>query len=213
MKGVYLVTDRPLCGDRGVEFVVRQAATAGVSMVQLREKHATTREFLDVAGRVLGILKPLHIPLIINDRIDVALAAGADGVHVGQDDMPAPTARRLMGPDAIIGLSVETWDDVLAAQDLEVDYLGISPVYDTPTKTDTKGAWGLDGVARIHGYSRHPLVGIGGLGHTNAAKVAAAGADSIAVVSAICAAPDPAEATRLLAEAINRGIAQRQEKF
>lgn len=210
MKGVYLVTDRALCGARGVVAVVTAAAAAGVAAVQLREKKADTRAFIETARAVKTVLAPRGIPLIINDRVDVALAVGADGVHVGQSDMPAETARRLMGSGAIVGLSVETWEDVAAAEDLDVTYLGVSPVYDTPTKTDTRGAWGLDGVARIRAHSRHPLVAIGGLGADNSAGVVAAGADAIAVVSAICAAADPAEAVRGLQAAITRGLAMRR---
>lgn len=209
MKGVYLVTDRPMCGERGLAAVVRAAASAGVAAVQLREKHATTRAFLEAAEEIKALLKPRGIPLIINDRVDVALAAGAHGVHVGQSDMPAAVVRRLLGPDAIVGLSVETWTDVVAAQDLDVTYLGVSPVYETPTKTDTLGAWGLEGVARIRDYSRHPLVAIGGLNGDNAADVAAAGAHCIAVVSAICTAADPAKAVRRLTRAVEDGIARR----
>ena len=206
MKGVYLVTDRGLCGTRGVVEVVAQAARAGVCCVQLREKTASTRRFVEAAEKIRSHLAPHGIPLIINDRIDVALAAGADGVHVGQSDMPPKTARRLMGPEAIIGLSVETWEDVVAAQQLDVNYLGISPVYATPTKTDTKEPWGLEGVARIRAFSRHPLVAIGGLDASNAADVVRAGADCIAVVSAICAAENPYDATAHLKMAIDSAI-------
>ena len=208
MKGVYLVTDRGLCGTRGVTEVVAQAARAGACCVQLREKTASTRRFIEAAERARDLLAPHQIPLIINDRADVALAAGADGVHVGQSDMPPETARRLLGPRAIIGLSVETWEDVVAAQDLDVNYLGISPVYATPTKTDTKKPWGLDGVARIKRFSRHPLVAIGGLDASNAADVIHAGADCIAVVSAICAAPDPFKATAQLKAVIDGAIGE-----
>jgi thiamine-phosphate pyrophosphorylase len=209
MDGVYLVTDRPLCGDRGLIPVVDAAAQAGVAAVQLREKHATTRAFIETAREVKAIVGPRGIPLIINDRVDVALAVGADGVHVGQSDMPPAVARRLMGPDAIVGLSVETWGDVEAAQDLDVSYLGVSPVYETPTKTDTRDAWGLAGVARIRRFSRHPLVAIGGLTASNAADVVAAGAHCVAVVSAICVAPNPAEAVRRLKQAVAEGRTRR----
>jgi thiamine-phosphate pyrophosphorylase len=204
MKGVYLVTDSRLCGERGVVDTVAEAVRGGAGWVQLREKTAGTRAFVETALALKGILTPTGVPLIINDRIDVALAAGADGVHVGQDDMPCAMARKLMGPRAIIGLSVETWEEVEAAQALDVDYLGVSPIFATPTKTDTKAPWGLDGLARIHGFSRHPLVGIGGLGPDNAAEVVQAGAGCIAVVSAICAATDPFEATRALCRAIEK---------
>ena len=191
MEGLYLVTDRELCGVRGVESVVAQAVKGGVRYVQLREKDTTTRDFIELAARIKDILAPMRVPLIINDRVDVALAVGADGVHVGQEDMPYQTARRIMGPSALIGLSVESWDDVVAAQSLDVDYLGVSPVFATPTKTDTKGVWGLEGLARIKAYSRHPLVGIGGINAANAKAVVKAGAGCVAVVSAICAAEDP----------------------
>ena len=145
-----------------------------------------------------SILAPFSVPLIINDRVDIALASGANGVHIGQSDMPYKTARRLMGPDSIIGLSVETWEDVITAQDLSVDYIGVSPVFSTPTKTDTKEPWGIAGLERIKAYSRHPLVAIGGINVSNTARIIRAGADSIAVVSAICSAENPFEATRRL---------------
>lgn len=209
MQGVYLVTDRTLCGTRGVAEVVAQAARAGACCVQLREKTTATRRFIEAAEKIRARLVPHKIPLIINDRVDVALAAGADGVHVGQSDMRPETARRLLGPDTIIGLSVETWEDVEAAQRLDVNYLGISPVYATPTKTDTKEPWGLEGVARIRRFSRHPLVAIGGLDVSNAADVARAGADCIAVVSAICAAPDPFVATQQLKAIIDSATIER----
>lgn len=212
MKGIYLVTDRELCGTRGVSAVVAAAARAGAGCVQLREKTAATRDFIETAAHILNLLAPHRIPLIINDRVDVALAVGAHGVHVGQRDMPPETARQLMGPDAIIGLSVETWDDVVAAQQQKVDYLGVSPVYATPTKTDTKEPWGLAGVTRIKDFSRHPLVGIGGLDATNAAAVIRAGADCIAVVSAICAAADPFRATTKLRETIEQAFDERKTK-
>lgn len=209
MQGVYLVTDRTLCGTRGVAEVVAQAARAGACCVQLREKTTATRRFIEAAEKIRARLIPHKIPLIINDRVDVALAAGADGVHVGQSDMRPETVRRLLGPDTIIGLSVETWEDVEAAQRLDVNYLGISPVYATPTKTDTKEPWGLEGVARIRRFSRHPLVAIGGLDVSNAADVARAGADCIAVVSAICAAPDPFVATQQLKAIIDSATGER----
>ncbi|MBI9084551.1 MAG: thiamine phosphate synthase [Desulfobacterales bacterium] len=209
MKGVYLVTDRQLCGSRGVEATVSEAVRGGAAWVQLREKTATTREFIKTALRLKTLLAPLRVPLLINDRVDVAQAAGADGVHLGQDDMPWAYARQILGPDAIIGLSVETWADVEAAQDQDIDYLGVSPIYATPTKTDTKAAWGLDGLSRIRSFSRHPLVAIGGIDADNAARVVHAGTDCIAVVSAICAAPDPFAATRKLCETIEIAIENR----
>ncbi len=209
MQGVYLVTDRNLCGVRGVTQVVALAARAGICCVQLREKTASTRRFIEVAVKIQAGLSPHRIPLIINDRVDVALAAGADGVHVGQSDMPPEIARKLLGPEAIIGLSVETWADVVAAQQLDVNYLGISPVYATPTKTDTKNPWGLEGVTRIKAFSRHPIVAIGGMDVSNAANVVRAGADCIAVVSAICAASDPMAATTRLKATLDTALREK----
>ena len=210
MDGLYLVTDRELCGDRGIESVVEKAVEGGVRYVQLREKGLSTRAFIEETCRIKAILKTKDVLLIINDRVDVALAAGADGVHVGQDDMPYQTARKIMGPSAIIGLSVETWEDVVVAQGLDVDYLGVSPVFATPTKTDTKGVWGLEGLARIKAYSRHPLVGIGGINVDNAEAVVRAGADCIAVVSAICTAGNPRQVTNDLDEIVRRALHKRK---
>ncbi len=209
MRGLYLVTDRSLCGGRPLEEVVLQAVRGGAACVQLREKDISTRSFIEEAVRIKALLAPFRVPLIINDRVDVALAGGADGVHVGQDDMPYAMARRLMGPGAIIGLSVETWDDVEKARNLDVDYLGVSPVFETPTKTDTKGSWGLNGLTKIRARLRHPLVGIGGLNRDNAADAVLAGADGVAVVSAICAAPDPFRAAQELSGIIESALAAR----
>jgi thiamine-phosphate pyrophosphorylase len=209
MKGLYFVTDRGLCGRRALADVVLQAIRGGASCVQLREKNAATRAFVEEARRIKELMAPFRVPLIINDRIDVALAVGADGVHVGQDDMPYEIARKLMGPKAIIGLSVETWEDVERAEELDADYLGVSPVFATPTKTDTKEPWGIEGIARIKAFSRHPLVAIGGLNASNAETVVLAGADGVAVVSAICAAPDPLAASRELTEIIDAALQKR----
>ena len=209
MRGLYLVTDRGLCGDRSLEEVVLAAVRGGASCVQLREKDCATRFFVEEASRLRDILREARVPLIINDRLDVALAVGADGVHIGQEDMPYDIARRLLGPEAIIGLSVETWEDVERAQGLDVDYLGVSPIFETPTKTDTKGSWGIEGLRRVRAYSRHPLVAVGGLNAANAADAVIAGADSIAVVSAICAASDPLAASRQLRRIIESALAMR----
>lgn len=198
MKGIYLVTDRKACQGRPLESIILDAVKAGVSCVQLREKDIGTRLFLEKALALSSILKPAGIPLIINDRVDIALAAKADGVHLGQTDMPYEHARSLMGPKAVIGLSVETWEDVTNAQDLDVDYLGVSPVFSTPTKTNTKTPWDIGGFKKIREYSRHPLVAIGGLDISNAKTVITAGADAIAVVSAICSANDSFDAAQQL---------------
>jgi thiamine-phosphate pyrophosphorylase len=206
MRGLYLVTDRALCGQRTVEEVVLQALRGGASCIQLREKDALTRDFVELAQRIRSLMAPFRASLIINDRIDVALAVGADGVHIGQQDMPCEIARRLLGPRAIIGLSVETWEDVQRAAKLDVDYLGVSPVFATPTKTDTKSPWGLEGLRRIRVATTLPLVAIGGLHRANAADVIRAGADAVAVVSAICAADNPHQAAADLFNIIDESL-------
>lgn len=189
--GLYLVTDRGLAGGRSLPEIVRAAVAGGASVVQLREKDIPTRAFVDVAKQFKALLAGSGVPLIVNDRVDVALAADADGVHVGQDDMEVADVRRLIGPSRILGLSVETLDQARAAEDWDVDYYGVSPIFATPTKTDTRGAWGIDGLRALRERTDRPLVAIGGLHVGNAAEVVAAGADGVAVVSAICAAGDP----------------------
>ncbi|KAF0155366.1 MAG: thiamine-phosphate pyrophosphorylase [Syntrophaceae bacterium] len=206
MRGIYLVTDRGLCRNRPLPEIILQAVQGGAAYVQLREKDLPTRAFVEEARAIKKILEPYRVPVIINDRIDVALACGADGVHIGQEDMPYSTARKLMGKNAIIGLSVETWEDVEAAQRLDVDYIGVSPVFATPTKTDTKEPWGLEGLKKIKSFSRHPIVAIGGINEINARAVVEAGADCLAVVSAICAADNPAGAAVSLKKIIESAL-------
>jgi thiamine-phosphate pyrophosphorylase len=195
---LYLVTDRLLSLPRTIEEVVHLAVHGGVTVVQLREKDCSTREYIELAYRVKAILEPLRVPLIINDGVDVALAVGADGVHIGQNDMPYADARRLMGPDAIVGLSVETIEQGIEAGNLDVDYLGVSPIFSTPTKTDTTTEWGIEGLRFLRSKSHHTLVAIGGIDSSNAQAIVEAGADGLAVVSAICAAPDPKDASSKL---------------
>jgi thiamine-phosphate pyrophosphorylase len=198
ITGIYLITDRASLSGKSLDDVILQAVKGGAAMVQLREKSASTRVFIEEARRIQKILAPYDVPLIINDRVDVARAIGADGVHIGQEDMPYPLARKLLGPGAIIGLSVETPEQVEAAQDLDVAYLGVSAIFATPTKTNTRNHWGLDGLRKVRSMSRHFLVAIGGITASNAAGVMQAGADSLAVVSAICSAPDPQKAAEHL---------------
>lgn len=200
---VFLVTDRALAGDRNIEDIVREAVEGGVTMVQLREKNIDTRTFIDLALSLKQVLAPYGVPLIINDRVDVALASGADGVHIGQSDMPFTMARQLLGPDRIIGLSVENFAQIAEANALDVDYIGVSPVFATPTKTDTAEPFGIDGLSKAVAMSTHPAVGIGGMNASTAAGVIAAGADGIAVVSAIVCAPSPREAASELVRIVN----------
>jgi thiamine-phosphate pyrophosphorylase len=191
---LYLVTDRGLSRGRSQEFIVSEAVKGGVTMVQLREKDVSTRKFYEIALCLKNILAPLNVPLIINDRLDIALAVDADGLHVGQSDLPYAEARRILGKDKIIGLSVENVDQARLANDLDVDYIGLSPVFTTPTKTDTSRPLGLEGIREIAAITRHKIVGIGGINSTNAGEIIRSGADGIAVVSAIVSADDPRQA-------------------
>ena len=199
---LYLVTDRSLSGGRDMAWIVREAVAGGVTMVQLREKECSTAEFIALARDLKTALQPLGIPLIINDRIDVALAVDADGVHIGQSDMPYETARALLGKDKIIGLSVETMEEVIVANALDVDYIGISPVYATPTKTDTLTPFGLEGLEEVMRLSRHRCVAIGGMNRNTIGEVIARGVEGVAVVSAIVAADSPRQASAELAKII-----------
>lgn len=201
---LYLVTDRPLSLGRDLEQIVREAVEGGATIVQLREKDTPTGEFVALAKRLKALLAPLGVPLIINDRVDVALAADADGVHIGQSDMPYEDARRLLGHNKIIGLSVENFEDLERANALDVDYVGISPVYGTPTKSDTAEPFGLEGLRKAVKMSAHPTVAIGGMNAQTIAEVMQAGTDGVAVVSAICSAPSPRKAAEELKEIVTQ---------
>ncbi|MGB9835582.1 MAG: thiamine phosphate synthase [Candidatus Saccharicenans sp.] len=195
---LYLVTDRRLLGQLSLTELVGKALAGGVTVVQLREKDCSSREFYELA-LALKKLIPEDVTFIINDRVDIALASQADGVHLGQSDLPVTVARELLGPASVIGLSVESSEQLEQAKNLPVDYLAISPVFPTPTKTDfSSPAWGLEGLRQARRLTDLPLVAIGGINQENAAEVIQAGADGLAVVSAICASPEPEEAARRL---------------
>lgn len=199
---LYLVTDRAACLGRDLLEVVAAAVRGGATLVQIREKDCGTRQFVELARAVKKLLAPTGVPLIVNDRVDVALACGADGVHVGQKDMAPADARRLVGPDMILGLSVSSLEEALQAWGKPVDYLGVGPIFPTPTKADAASPLGLDGLAEIRQATDVPLVAIGGLSAANAGQVMRAGADGAAVVSALCSAADPEAAARELARII-----------
>ena len=207
---LYLVTDRALGRGRSLVDLVRRAVEGGVTIVQLREKQAGTREFIGLAEELQDLLAPLRVPLVINDRIDVALAVGAAGVHVGQSDMPVAMARRLLGERGLLGVSVSNIEEVVRAEADGADYLGVSPIYATPTKTDTVTPVGFVGLSSLRAATRLPLVAIGGLHADNVIPVIKHGADGVAVVSAIMAADDPCEAARTLRARIDgaRGSAR-----
>ncbi len=201
---LYLVTDSSLSRGRSLEDIVIQAAAGGTTIVQLREKELPTGDFIAVARRLKKALQPYNIPLIINDRVDVALAVDAEGVHIGQSDISYEDARALLGPDKIIGLSVENHEEVLLANQLDVDYIGISPLHSTPTKTDTALPFGIEGCTRAVNASRHPSVAIGGINLGNIAQTMSCGVDGVAVVSAIVSADDPQQASADLRQAVEQ---------
>ena len=196
---LYLVTDRGLSRGRATLDIVGAAVRGGVTCVQLREKTCSTREFIAEALAIRECLKSRGIPLIINDRVDVALAVEADGVHLGQSDMPLVRARSILGRSRIIGVSAESVRDAVEAEQGGADYLGVSPIFATATKTDTAAPLGLEGLQAVRRAVKLPLIAIGGLGPGNAAEVIASGADGVAVVSAIMAATDPEAAAREIA--------------
>lgn len=202
---LYLVTDRELSHGRGIGNIVAAAVRGGVTCVQLREKQASTREFVAEARAIKALLatQERHIPLIINDRLDVALAVGADGVHLGQGDMELCDARRIAGANFIIGISAESVADAMAAAAAGANYLGISPVFATATKTDAAPPLGLEGIRAIRAAVSLPLVGIGGINQDNASAVLQAGADGVAVVSAIVSAACPRSAAAAIKQQIH----------
>lgn len=200
---LYLVTDQASLRGRPLADVVQAAVRGGVTCVQLREKDASSRDFHAQAVMLMELLAPHGIALVVNDRVDIALACGAQGVHLGQSDLPLSAARKLLPPEVFIGWSVETTEHVRQSAALPVDYLGVSPVFATPTKTDTAPAWELDGLRQVRSRTALPLVAIGGIHAGNAAAVLHAGADSLAVVSAICSADDPCAASLTLRKLID----------
>lgn len=206
---LYLVLDPDFCiGDP--EKTVEAAIHGGVTMVQLRAKHLTDREAIALGVALCAICTKAGVPFVVNDRVDLALALNADGVHLGVDDLPIAIARRLLGPDRLIGYSPETDDQARSAQERGADYLGIGPIFGTATKADAGKALGVDEFARRHALTPRPVVAIGGINATNAAQAIDAGADGIAVVSAILRAPDPEAAARALASAIAEPLEYRR---
>jgi thiamine-phosphate pyrophosphorylase len=201
---VYLVTDRFYSKGRSTLEIVEAAVAGGISAVQLREKDLETCDFYREGMRIRDFLRARKIPLIINDRIDIALALKADGVHLGQSDMPPEIARKILGPKSIIGLSVTKLEHINEKLAGVVDYLGISPLFLTSTKPDAGREWGLAGLQKARQSTDLPLVAIGSIKFTNAAEVIRAGADSVAVVTAIVSADDPEQATKVLMNEVLR---------
>ena len=195
---LYLCTDRILAKGRPLAEAVDAAIAGGVTMVQLREKNAETLEFYTIARELAAITRRRGVPLVINDRIDIALAIGAGGLHLGQTDMPLAEARRLVGKDMFIGISASTVEEALKAERGGADYLGVGAVFPTGSKADAGEAVGIVRVTEIRAAVKLPIVAIGGIGPANAASVMAAGADGVAVISAILSQPDIKYAAKAL---------------
>ncbi|MCC5901210.1 MAG: thiamine phosphate synthase [Halomonas sp.] len=194
---LYLITDAELCAGIGLEKTVEAAVQGGITMVQLRDKHASDEHMIAQAKRLKAVLAGSGVPLIINDRLVVAVESGADGLHVGQSDTAVQEARQTLGSNAIIGLSINTLTQLQDAPFELLDYVGLGPVFATATKQDHAQPIGFEGLAQLASACQLPCVAIGGLKAEHAARVKAAGADGSAVISAICGQPDP----RLAAQA------------
>ena len=193
---LYLVTDAGLSRGRPQVQVVEAALRGGVTVVQYREKSASTRVMIQEAAELARLCSAVGVPFIVNDRVDVALAVNADGVHVGQDDMPAVVARRMIGKRKILGVSAGSAEEARKAEAEGADYIGASPIFATPTKPDAPPAMGIEGLRLLAKAVSIPVVAIGGMNAQNAAAIMEAGAAGVAVVSAIVAADDVEAAAR-----------------
>jgi len=196
---LYVITDEKASRGRSHLQVAEAAILGGADVLQLRDKEASSGRLYRVAMQLRKLTRDANIPFIVNDRLDIALAAGADGVHVGQTDLPASVVREIMGPDRILGVSVDTVEEALLAEKDGADYLGVGPVFEARgTKPDAGEPLGVDRIARIRRHCRLPIVAIGGIDLENAGKVRDAGADAAAVISAVGTADDIARAVRRL---------------
>jgi thiamine-phosphate pyrophosphorylase len=207
---VYVVLDAAVAGDRPLADIARAAVVGGATMLQLRDKTASTATMLTRARAIRAAIAGSGVPFVVNDRLDVALAAGADGVHLGQDDMPVAEARRILGPEAIIGLSIDSAAAAGAAPYDRLDYVCLQSVYATGSKADALPPIGLDGLAGLAAIVRAaapdcPVGAIGGISVDRAAAVIRAGVDGVAVISAVVAAADAEAATASLAAAVAAG--------
>jgi thiamine-phosphate pyrophosphorylase len=212
---LYALVDPERAGGRGLPDLARLLTAGGATLVQLRDKHGSTRAMVGEARAIRQTLAPTHVPLLVNDRVDVALAAEADGVHVGQDDMAVEDARRLLGPDAIIGLSVKTAAQAEAAPVDLLDYVAIGGVYATTSKDNPDPPVGVEGLARIAAIVRRrrpgmPICAIAGIDAGNAAATVQAGADGVAVISALSLAASPPDAARALRAIVDAALAERR---
>ncbi len=207
---LYVITDATFRG-RTHEEVARAALEGGATVLQFREKRASTRALYETALRLRRLCAEFGVPFIVNDRVDIALAVDADGVHVGPDDLPVAVARRILGPHRIVGASAGTVEEALQAQEEGANYLGVGAIYATGTKPDAGAPIGPQALREIVRAVRIPVVGIGGISVHNLAEVIGAGAAGVAVISAVAAAEDMLRATRALRRAVDDALARRKE--
>ena len=207
---LYLCTDRDLMSTDTIEEAVEQAVKGGCTVVQLREKDCSSLEFYETALRVKKITDQYKIPLIINDRVDIALAVNADGVHVGQDDLPAASVRRILGGDKVIGVSAGSVREAVKAREDGADYLGVGAMHATSTKTDADVTT-VDELKKIREMVDLPIVAIGGMNKQTLPELKGTGVDGIAVVSAVIAADDIERAASELSEAVRSQKKQERE--
>lgn len=207
---LYLCTDRDLMSTDTIEEAVEQAVKGGCTVVQLREKDCSSLEFYETALRVKKITDQYKIPLIINDRVDIALAVNADGVHVGQDDLPAASVRRILGGDKVIGVSAGSVREAVKAREDGADYLGVGAMHATSTKTDADVTT-VEELKKIREMVDLPIVAIGGMNKQTLPELKGTGVDGIAVVSAVIAADDIEQAASELSEAVRSQKKQERE--
>jgi thiamine-phosphate pyrophosphorylase len=211
---LYAIIDPERAGGHDTADLARSVAGGGATLVQLRDKRSETRVMIGRAHAIKAALVPFKVPFVVNDRVDVALAAGADGVHIGPDDMAAEDVRMLLGPHATLGLSVKTIAEAEAAPIELIDYAGVGGIFATSSKAQASPPIGVEGFARVASALRRrapnlPVCGIAGIDAGNAAEVIGAGADGVAVISALSLVPDPAAAARTLREIVDAMLAKR----
>jgi thiamine-phosphate pyrophosphorylase len=214
---LYAIVDPEHAGGRALPELAKLLAQGGATLVQLRDKRSDTRAMVDTARALKAALAPFGVPLLINDRVDVALASGADGVHLGQTDMAPADARRLLGRDAIIGLSINTEALAEAAPIDTLDYVGIGGVYATTSKDQKKPPIGVEGLARIVDVFRKrdpkfPSCAIAGINAANAGATIAAGVAGVSVISALSLAPDPTAAAKTMRAVVDDALATRKPR-
>ncbi|NLT94901.1 MAG: thiamine phosphate synthase [Clostridia bacterium] len=195
---LYLVTDRAILKGEDIFSAVEKALKGGVTLVQLREKEVSSRDFYNIALKMKELVNSYNVPLIINDRLDIAFAVDADGLHIGQEDLPLTVARRLLGPSKILGYSVSNVDEAVFGEKNGADYLGAGPVYPTGSKSDAGEPIGIEGLIKIKERVSIPVVGIGGIGVDNISEVKRSGIDGVSLISAILGSGDIEGTSRIL---------------